>query len=337
MSNKLDEQYLKLIKKIIKEGVSKNDRTGTGTLSIFDTSLKINMFDGFPLLTSKKMFLKGIIGELLWFLGNHMKDEQYQKFTMTNIRYLIDNGINIWVGDAYKKYKKNSKNPLEKEDFLKKLKEDDEFCSIWGDLGPVYGQQWTNWNGINQIKNIIDTLKNDPDSRRLLVSAWNVADLDKMTLVPCHYSFQFWTRELDLNERIKLWCKSINKSKHYGSDMTHDELDKLKFPKRMLSLKWNQRSVDSLLGLPYNITSYALLLILIAREVNMIPEQLSFSGGDTHLYKNHIQQANQQISNPTYTLPKMEISNKSIFDLQISDFILKGYQSAGVIKAELSN
>lgn len=338
MNNNLDRQYLDLIRKIIKDGTEKMDRTGTGTLSIFDTSLKIDMSDGFPLLTSKKMFLKGIIGELLWFLGNHMKDKRYQKFTMTNIRYLLDNGIYIWVGDAYKKYTSFSENPMSKEDFVNKLKIDDEFCHIWGDLGPVYGEQWIRCNGnINQIANTIDTLKKDPDSRRLIVSAWNVSELDRMTLVPCHYSFQFWTRELSLEERVYLWCKSIGKSKHYGSDMSHKKLDVLKFPKRMISLKWNQRSVDSLLGLPYNITSYALLLILIGKEVNMIPEQLSFSGGDTHLYKNHLEQAQKQLSNPTFKLPRIEIADKNMFDLEISDFNLKDYQSAGVIKAELSN
>lgn len=347
--NNTDKQYKSLIKEILKKGHKKSDRTGTGTISLFDTNMKFDLSEGFPLLTSKKMFVSGIIHELLWFLGNHMKDEQYSKYGITNIKYLVDNNVYIWIGDAYKKYN-NWKSScscsqcrnhvsFSKEEFIDKLKGSDfDFINKHGDLGKVYGYQWTKWNGrINQVQNLLNDLKSDPDSRRLLVSAWRPDELNEMTLPPCHLLWQCYTRELSEDERVSEWCSSHKKDISYGEDMTHEKLNMLNFPKRKISLKWTQRSVDSFLGLPYNIASYAILLYLIANELNMIPETLSFSGGDTHIYLNHVDQCKEQLDRETFSLPNIEINKKSIWDIKAEDIKIINYKSSPVLRGELSN
>lgn len=302
--NSIDKEYFKLLKHILSKGVKKTDRTGTGTISVFDYTIRFNMKEGFPLLTSKKMFMKGVIHELIWFLRGD-----------TNIKYLHDNDVHIWDGD----YNKSGRTD--------------------GDLGPIYGKQWRNWgsNSIDQIANLVNDLKNNPDSRRLMVSAWNVADIDKMTLPPCHYGFQCYTSEMDTFERKKYWCDSIGKSIHYAEDFDDNELDSLKIPRRKLSLKWTQRSVDTLLGLPFNIASYGLLLELLAKEVNMVADDLIFSGGDVHLYSNHIEQAKEQLTRETFTLSKLVLKNDSIDSLKYEDIEIVGYKSSAVLKAKLSN
>lgn len=325
--NTVDQQYKNLLKHILSNGNKKSDRTETGTISVFDYTMRFNMKEGFPLLTSKKMFTKGIIHELIWFLKGD-----------TNIKYLIDNNVHIWDGDAYKNYKtKNIDNYLSQEDFIEKIKTDDDFAKKWGDLGPVYGKQWRKWGEVDQIQLLINDLKNNPDSRRLMVTAWNPAEIDQMVLPPCHYGFQCYTREMDEEERIKEWCDSIEKSILYGKNMNHDKLDKLGFPKRKLSLKWTQRSVDTFLGLPFNIASYGFLLHVLSKEVNMIPDELIFSGGDVHIYTNHIDQVNEQIQRDTFKLPKLDITFKSIDDIKYTDFNIIGYVSSGTLKGELSN
>lgn len=191
--NTLDKKYLNLVRYILDNGIKKIDRTGTGTISIFDYTMRFDMSEGFPLLTSKKMFTKGVIHELIWFLKGD-----------TNIKYLIDNDVHIWDGDAYKAYLAKSKDTnLSREEFIQKIKNDTIFCEKWGELGPIYGKQWRDWNGIDQIKNLINDLKSNPDSRRLLVNAWNVGDLQQMTLPPCHFGFQCYTQEMTLVERKK--------------------------------------------------------------------------------------------------------------------------------------
>lgn len=356
MENNVDKQYLELVNHILTNGVTKKDRTGTGTVSIFDYTMKFNMSDGFPILTSKKVFLKGIIFELLWFLGNHMNDK-YSKFGLTNIKYLVDNGVNIWVGDVYKNYitkvremseKKNfykklfkktgTEEILTKEEFIERIKTNDEFAMRWGNCGKIYGWQWINSGGkINQIDILIKDLKNNPDSRRLMVNTWVPEDLDDMVLPPCHYGFQCYTTLMDIDTRISEWCKSLDKDISYGYNMTHEKFDEIKFPKRKLSLKWNQRSCDLFLGIPYNISSYAILLHMLSQEVNMIPDQLIFSGGDVHIYSNHIDPLKEQIKQETYGLPKLKLSDRSMFDMDQSDIELVGYKSSKVIKGELSN
>ena len=361
-NNKLDQIYFDLVNQILYYGTNKSDRTGTGTKSIFDYTFKLNMQDGFPILTSKKMYIKGIVYELMWFLGLHLKDVKYKKFGRTNIKYLVDNNVNIWIGDVYKKYKHDSANILSQQEFTDMLKTYDDFALEHGQTGPIYGQQWRSWkkynfsdqngavdcglitseesdkeNHIDQISILIEELKNNPDSRRLIVSSWNCADLDNMLLPPCHYGFQCWTRELTLNERIKYWCDSLEKDISYGEDFDHQKLDTLNIPKRNLSLKWTQRSADVFFGLPYNVTSYALLLHLLAKEVNMIADELIFSGGDVHLYNNIIPQVKEQLYRQTFKLPNIKLKNQSLEDFKYEDLEIINYQSDKILKGDLSN
>ena len=301
--NNIDKQYQKLLQDIIDNGVEKKDRTGTGTISVFGRQIRHKMSEGFPLLTTKKMAWKTMVTELIWFLRGD-----------TNIKYLVDNGCHIWDGDAYKNYKSSNPDILAndemlktergtykfftQEEFINKIKTDDEFSKKWGELGPVYGEQWRSWEGLNsntdQIANLINDLKNNPDSRRLMVNAWNVGELNRMVLPPCHYGFQVYTRELNLDERIDYFNKTRDPLSR-SSDYHHVHMDSLRVPKRAISLMWNQRSVDTFLGLPFNIASYGLLLEIIAKEVNMVPDELVGNLGDVHLYSNHIEQAKEQI------------------------------------------
>ena len=333
--NKLDKDYCDLLQDILDNGTKKMDRTGTGTISVFGRQIRHKMSDGFPLLTTKKMFFKGIVTELLWFLRGD-----------TNIKYLLDNNCHIWDGDCYKAYEKEwmKENPpfsgpytdkiLSKEDFINKIKTDDDFANKWGDLGPVYGKQWRKWrdnngvvgpidenpriitwNNIDQIQNLINDLKNNPDSRRLMVNAWNVADIPNMTLPPCHFGFQVYTRELTLKERFDYGIDILgyNSLLDYGlmdgpefPNIVIDSVNELNIPKRTISLKWNQRSVDTFLGLPFNIASYGLLLEILAKEVNMVPDELIGDLGDTHLYLNHIDAAKEQIGKKMTTEERNE-------------------------------
>jgi thymidylate synthase len=323
-NNTLDKQYQSLLQDILDNGVSKKDRTGTGTLSVFGRQIRHKMKDGFPLLTTKKMAWKSIVTELLWFLRGD-----------TNIKYLVDNGCHIWDGDCFSNYLKNrdrfsnkdnvnedvvingmngsSNRAYTKEEFINKIKTDDEFAKKWGDLGPVYGKQWRSWNdNIDQISDLIKQLKENPDSRRLLVSAWNPTDLPNQVLPPCHYGFQVYTRELSLEERLQVWNIKFGftneEQKNQFDPNVH--LDTHGVPTRAISLMWNQRSVDTLLGLPFNIASYGLLLEIIAKSVNMIPDELIGNLGDTHLYSNHIEQAKEQIGREPYTLPTLNINTE---------------------------
>jgi len=313
----LDEKYQDILLDILHNGVEKEDRTGTGTLSVFGKQFRHNMADGFPLLTTKKMAWKVMVTELLWFLRGD-----------TNIKWLVENKCNIWNGDAYKKYADIECNPphdhsLSKNEFIDKIKTDDDFANMWGELGPVYGKQWRDWDGrqkrdgsydmsLDQIANLIFQLKRNPDSRRLMVSAWNVGELSEMTLPPCHYGFQCYVRE-----------------------------------GKYLSLMWNQRSVDTFLGLPFNIASYGLLLEILAKEVGMIPDQLIGNFGDVHLYSNHIEQAREQLTRVPFKLSTLVINDEfwnpdtsflsQIDHIQPDDFYIKKYESHARIKAPLSN
>ena len=331
--NKLDKDYQALLKDIIYNGREKGDRTGTGTISIFGRQIRHKMSDGYPLLTTKKMAFKTMVTELLWFLKGD-----------TNIKYLVDNGCSIWNGDAYKRYKEDKQGlAMSMEAFIENIKTNDEFARTWGELGPIYGKQWREWNGNDQIQNLINDLKNNPDSRRLMVSAWNVGELDQMTLPPCHYGFQVYTRELLPNERKIEWAKSIGKDPSYAYNLSQEDLDEKGFPRRTISLMWNQRSVDTFLGLPFNIASYGLLLLILAKEVNMLPDELIGNLGDVHLYKNHIDQALEQMERAPFELTTILFKDHledfdSIIDiLRVKDFILDNYQSHPSIKAPLNN
>ena len=301
--NTLDKQYQGILRKLIMYGQEKPDRTGTGTLSYFGEQIRHDMSKGFPLLTTKKMAVKTIMTELKWFLKGD-----------TNIKYLVDNGCNIWNGDAYKRYADIECNPphdhsLSQKEFVDKIKTDDEFAKVWGELGPIYGKQWRNWFGydeninhirVDQIEQLIKNIKENPNSRRLMVSAWNVGELDKMVLPPCHYGFQCY----------------VNDGK--------------------LSLMWNQRSVDTFLGLPFNIASYGMLLLLLCEETGLKPGELIGSLGDVHLYKNHLEQAHEQIKRDSFKLPTIDLSNVNILEGEF-DYSIIDYESHPTIKAPLSN
>ena len=355
MKSNIESDYLKLLKDILDNGVNKDDRTGTGTRSVFGRQIRHNMQNGFPLLTTKRMPIKTIVTELKWFLKGD-----------TNIKYLVDNNCNIWNGDAYKKYQLMIFNAvdidmLSQPEFIEKIKTDDEFAKKWGDLGPIYGKQWRRWveedtyadgvsymmyNGIDQIKNLIEQLKTDPDSRRLMVNAWNVGELNKMTLPPCHYGFQVYTRELSLEERTTLFCiKTEQKDwkervqatiEIQGEENLNKEFVKYNIPTRAISLMWNQRSVDTFLGLPFNIASYGLLLEIIAKEVNMVPDELIGNLGDVHLYTNHIDQAKEQLYRQPMRLPKLHVANVDTLNGEF-EFDVLGYKHHETIKAPLSN
>jgi thymidylate synthase len=364
--NNLDKQYTDLLQDILINGVVKSDRTGTGTISIFGRQIRHKMSEGFPLLTTKKMPFKTIVTELLWFLKGD-----------TNIKYLVDNNCHIWDGDAYKNYLKwAGNNPLTIEEFIEKIKTDSDFAGVYSELGPIYGKQWRQWSrvageinkgGVDQIANLINDLKTNPDSRRLMVNAWNVGELDQMVLPPCHYGFQVYTRELSLDKRYEL-AGIFGKEKlpgepSYTEEQQHSLLDEL-VPKRAISLMWNQRSVDTFLGLPFNIASYGLLLEIIAKAVNMVPDELIGNLGDVHLYSNHVEQAKEQISRDGFELPTLNINTEfwpyeggecgigpldaiRVFEafkddnfckcLLEEDIQLSNYQSHPSIKAPLSN
>ncbi|MBO7202163.1 MAG: thymidylate synthase [Paludibacteraceae bacterium] len=262
------KQYLELLRRIRKEGVEKGDRTGTGTISVFGHQMRFNLEEGFPILTTKKLHLKSIIHELLWFISGD-----------TNVKYLQENGVRIW----------------------------NEWADENGDLGHIYGYQWRSWpdykgGSIDQLSQVIDTLKHNPNSRRIIVSSWNVGDLDNMNLPPCHAFFQFYVAN------------------------------------GKLSLQLYQRSADVFLGVPFNIASYALLLLMMAKEVGLQPGEFIHTLGDAHIYLNHLEQVDLQLSREPFSLPKMELNPdvKSIFDYKFEDFSLVGYESHPHIKGIVS-
>lgn len=293
-------QYLDLLDKICREGVVRDDRTGTGTKGIFGYQMRFNLSEGFPLLTTKRVFLKGVIHELLWFLKGD-----------TNIKYLVDNGVHIWDSDAYRYYNelcvKHGVLPVDMDTFLGALGVESPIEGYkFGDLNHVYGYQWRSWpkaNGesIDQIKEVIETIKKNPSSRRMIVSAWNVADVGSMALPPCHTMFQFFVAE------GKLSCQLY------------------------------QRSGDVFLGVPFNIASYALMTMMIAKECGLEAGEFIHTLGDAHLYLNHLDQAAEQLSRDTRALPRMILAERdSIFDYTYDDFTLEGYNPHPAIKAPLS-
>jgi thymidylate synthase len=341
--NKLDKTYQDLLQDILDNGVEKKDRTGTGTISVFGRQIRHNMKDGFPLLTTKRMPFKTIVTELLWFLRGdtnikYLVDNDCHIWTGDAKKNYDKHFSKYWTsGDNSSKY-----DNISNEEFEKRIKTDDEFAKKWGELGPTYGKQWRKWKRpnhikegstyyseignfnnfrqdiynehkshfeIDQIQNLINDLKTNPDSRRLMVNAWNCSELDQMVLPPCHYGFQVYTRELSFNSRYRLGnyqpynikgkveCeKGLDYiTQEQFESFHHKKMDELNIPTRTISLMWNQRSVDTFLGLPFNIASYGLLLEIIAKEVNMVPDELIGNLGDVHLYSNHIEQAKEQI------------------------------------------
>ena len=369
----VDKIYHEILEDVLKNGTKKSDRTGTGTLSVFGRQVRFDLTNNkLPIITTKKIHTKGVIEELFWFLRGE-----------TNIKSLVDKGVNIWVGDAYKNYcKYTSANSSEYNEwmrdngddtlsmytelqFIEKIKTDNDFANKWGELGPIYGKQWKQWQGwmeygnegksgsiwYDQIGILITQLKTNPDSRRLMVNAWNVADLDKMILPPCHYGFQCWTRELEREERIN-WILLNHfeggMEKGIAMNWTDEIINSPKFncPNRALTLMWNQRSWDLALGAPYNILSYAILSHILANECNMIAEELICSVGDAHIYLNQIEPIKEQLLRDVnqYGDSLIEINkNTTIHQYSVGlpmtpeDIIIKNYESYPTIKMKLSN
>ena len=296
------KQYLDLLQNIMDNGIDKGDRTGVGTRSIFGAQLRFDLNKGFPLLTTKKVFLKGIIHELIWFVRGD-----------TNIKYLVENGVKIWNEWPYQKYLKD--NNLDKEypkysevwskkmeEFVENIKNDDEFAKKWGDLGPVYGKQWRDFGGVDQLMDIIERIKNNPNDRRMIVSAWNPPEISKMALPPCHCFYQFYVAD------------------------------------GKLSLQMYQRSCDTFLGIPFNIASYSLLLIMVAQVVGLEPGEFVHTMGDTHIYSNHFEQVKEQLSRDIRELPSMKINREvnNIEDYKYEDFVLENYNPHPSIKAPIA-
>lgn len=301
------KQYLDLCKHVLENGIEKEERTGTGTISTFGYQMRFDLSEGLPLLTTKKMHSKAIIYELLWFLQGN-----------TNIKYLVDNGVNIWNADALRKYNSKVAFTMDINEFKEKIKSDEDFAAIHGELGPVYGKQWRSWSHmeqqskdgahtlskvtIDQISDVIRQIKTNPDSRRLIVNAWNVAEIEKMTLPPCHCMFQFYVAD------GKLSCQLY------------------------------QRSADVFLGVPFNIASYALLTMMIAQVTNLKVGDFVHTFGDVHIYKNHIEQVKLQLTREPLNLPTMILDKdvKNIFDFKYEHFNLENYISYPAIKGDVS-
>ena len=292
------KQYLELCKTILDKGITKSDRTGTGTISYFGYQMRFNLEEGFPLLTTKRVYLRAIIHELLWFIKGE-----------TNIKYLVDNNVKIWNEWPYQYYTKNAEYQNESlEEFVEKIKSDDEFAKKYGNLGPVYGHQWRHYDAegskefVDQLANVINQIKNNPDSRRLIVCSWNPLEISKMALPPCHSLFQFY----------------VNDGK--------------------LSCQLYQRSGDVFLGIPFNIASYALLTMMIAKVCNLKLGDFVHTIGDAHIYSNHLEQINLQMSRTPRSLPKMIIhgEQKSIEDFKFEDFELVDYHPYSSIKGAVA-
>lgn len=286
------KQYLKLLTDILEKGTKKKDRTGTGTISYFGYQTRYDLSEGFPLLTTKKVHLKSIIHELLWFISGD-----------TNIKYLVDNGVRIWNEWPYESFKKSSDFSGETlKEFAEKIKESSEFAKKYGELGPVYGHQWRNFAGVDQLKGLVEQIKTNPTSRRLILSAWNPAEISQMALPPCHCFVQFY----------------VNNNK--------------------LSCQLYQRSADAFLGVPFNIASYSLLTMMIAQVCNLEVGEFVHTLGDAHIYSNHLEQVQTQLSRTPRELPKMVINPniKSLFDFKYEDFTLENYNSYPGIKAKVA-
>ena len=290
--------YLDYLRDILENGIHHPDRTGTGTTRVFGRQLRFDLSDGFPLLTTKRVWMKGVAVELLWFLSGE-----------TNIRPLLERGVSIWTDWPLKRYRKTTGKDISQEEFETLVLNQDTFANAWGDLGPIYGKQWRDFAGprerVDQIRRLVDGIRSNPQSRRHLVSAWHPADLDRMALPPCHYAFQCFVEG-------------------EPGDGT-------------LSLMWQQRSVDSFLGLPFNIASYALLTHMLAQQTELEPGELIFHGGDCHIYDNHREVVDEQLSRDPYPLPTLQLRpRESLFDYRLEDIEVQDYQHHPSLSAPIA-
>jgi len=373
----IEEQYLALLEEVLHQGHRKSDRTGTGTISLFGRSLRHRMSEGFPLLTTKHVSLQNVATELIWFMQGR-----------TDLRWLLARNCHIWVGDAYKRYrayagsleepdydvhvddpKESRIRLMTRQEFIDEILQNDQFSRRFGDLGPVYGKQWRSWQvelehsdgvsyykypNIDQLMDVVKTLKENPDSRRMMVTAWNPSELESMILPPCHYGFQVYTRELTFSEKRNLLFSNHpldSMPEGSGSKPMLSLCDEYEIPTRAISLMWTQRSVDIPLGLPYNIASYALLLEILAREVNMVPEELSCSLGDCHIYLDQVEGVKTQLEREPFGMPSLQIEERfhlpdSVATLSLNDklkqmepdwFRVHDYQHHPKITFPLSN
>lgn len=360
--NNTDKEYLDLLRLVLNKGKTKKNRTNVDTLGVFGAQARFNLQEGFSLLTTKKLYTKGIIHELLWFLSGS-----------TNIKYLVDNGVNIWNKDAYRGYKNtpfqgsicnefknignNTFGHLDLDEFIDRIKNDDSFAAKWGDLGEgTYGNLWRSFpyyyegeavaiediaqcGYVDQIQKVIDKLKTNPDDRRMIVTAWHPQLVDHCVLPPCHCLFHFNTEELTAHERYL--ASSIRWEMDYiqirGEEWAHDFFDKETVPRRRLNCLLYQRSCDLFLGVPFNIASYSLLIEMVAQCVNMVPGEFIHTYGDLHLYKGHLPQVEEQLSREPKELPKLVLNRdiKNIFDFKYEDINIVDYNPHPAIKAEL--
>lgn len=290
--------YLDYLRDILENGRPHTDRTGTGTRRVFGRQLRFDLSEGFPLVTTKRVWFKGVVAELLWFLSGD-----------TSIRPLVEQGVSIWTDWPLERYREATGHDISREAFEERIRTDDAFAEEWSDLGPVYGKQWRDFEGpdrrVDQIARLVESIRERPGSRRHLVSAWHPAQVEEMALPPCHYAFQCFVEGVPGDGR--------------------------------LSLMWQQRSVDSFLGLPFNIASYALLTHMLAQQTGLTPHELIFSGGDCHVYSNHLEQVRTQLSREPLPLPTLEIRKAaSIFEYRLEDFDVGNYRHHGVLKAPIA-
>ncbi len=290
--------YLEYLQDILDHGRPHRDRTGTGTIRVFGRRMRFDLSEGFPLLTTKRVWFRGVAAELLWFLSGE-----------TSIRPLVARGVSIWTDWPLERYRRETGREISREEFERRILDDEAFAREWGDLGPVYGKQWRDFRGpegrVDQIARLVESLREDPGSRRHLVSAWHPAQLGEMALPPCHYAFQCF----------------VEGEPGDGH----------------LSLMWQQRSVDSFLGLPFNIASYALLTHLLARQADLTPHELIFSGGDCHVYRNHLEQVREQLSRDPLPLPRLRLRDvPSIFEYGSEDIVLEDYEHHPALRAPIA-
>jgi thymidylate synthase len=292
------QKYLDYLQDILDHGTEHADRTGTGTIRVFGRQLRFNLTEGFPLLTTKRVWMRGVTEELLWFLSG-----------ATNIQPLVQAGVSIWTDWPLERYREETDDDITQEAFEERIAEDDAFAEQWGDLGPVYGKQWRDFEGperrVDQIARLIEDLRENPHSRRHVVSAWNPAQIEDMSLPPCHYAFQCFVEGEPGNGK--------------------------------LSLMWQQRSVDSFLGLPFNIASYALLTHMLAQQADLTPHELIFHGGDCHIYKNHVQQVEEQLSRTPYDRPTLHLRERETIDAYTTDDVtIEDYEHHPALTAPIA-
>jgi len=338
MPNNVDIQHKEAIKKILKNGVKKIDRTGIGTRSLFGYQMRFDMAEGFPLLSLRKIHTKSVIHEMLWLLGAY-DQEKYGSFGNTNIRYLLDNGVTFWSDWPYYSYLRSREYRPELPDinmktFEAKILMDDDFAREFGSIGPGYGKQWTNYgNGFNQVDYVINELIKYPDSRRIVLDAWKADEIEEMLLPPCHMMFQLYSHKMNNEDRLHAYSVWLSKNNLPMKSLNGDN-----FPERKVSMHLYIRSQDLGLGNPFNVAEYSLLLNMIGQIANMVPHELIISFGDIHIYNNHIEQMKKLLKRSSYDLPILHLNQdiKNIYDFRYEDIVIEGYKAHDNLNMEVA-